>query len=315
MKYIVLFWLVGVLFIEQIQAQTTNEGCNCCTENHKQFDFWLGDWEVFNSNGDKVGENKIISMQEGCVLQENWVSLGQTGTSYNFFDKRDSTWNQIYIDNVGTILNLKGRSQNLKMILESDVVKSLKTGVNYFNRITWEKDSLGNVHQKWDIVDDKDNILQVAFDGIYKRKQEVNNSENMKKVTGIGGIFFKCKDPNTMKDWYKNHLGLNTDAYGTSFEWRQGDDSSKYGFTQWSPFAESTKYFEPSPKEFMINYRVDNLEALVEQLKKEGVTITDEIETFDYGKFVHIMDPEGNKIELWEPVDEEYNKIVDGRTK
>ena len=137
----------------------------------------------------------------------------------------------------------------------------------------------------------------------------------MKKVTGIGGIFFKCKDPNNMKAWYKTHLGLDTDEYGTSFEWREADDTTKPGFTQWSPFPENTTYFQPSTKDFMINYRVENLEALVEALKKEGVTILDDIATFDYGKFVHIMDLEGNSVELWQPNDDEYDKIVDGRTK
>ena len=137
----------------------------------------------------------------------------------------------------------------------------------------------------------------------------------MKKVTGIGGIFFKSKDPNQMKEWYKTNLGLDTDQYGTNFEWHQGADSSKKGFTQWSPFTESTKYFEPSTKEFMINYRVENLESLIEDLVKNGVTITDKIESFEYGKFVHILDIEGNKIELWEPNDVEYDKIVGGRTK
>jgi len=125
----------------------------------------------------------------------------------------------------------------------------------------------------------------------------------MKKVTGIGGIFFKCKDPNKMNEWYKTHLGFETSQYGTSFEWRQEDDPTKKGTTQWAPFAESSKYFEPSSKDFMINYRVENLEALVEQLRNEGVTIVDKIESFDYGKFVHIIDPEGNKVELWEPAD------------
>ena len=125
----------------------------------------------------------------------------------------------------------------------------------------------------------------------------------MKKVTGIGGIFFKCKDPNKMKEWYKEHLGMDTNQYGASFEWRQDNDPTKKGTTQWSPFSETTKYFDPSTKDFMINYRVDNLEALVEELKKENVTIVDKIETYDYGKFVHILDPEGNKIQLWEPKD------------
>ncbi|MBK8674333.1 MAG: VOC family protein [Bacteroidetes bacterium] len=137
----------------------------------------------------------------------------------------------------------------------------------------------------------------------------------MKKVTGIGGIFFKCKDPIALKAWYQNHLGIVTDDYGSTFEWHQGADSTKKGYTQWSPFKETTKYFEPSQKEFMINYRVEDLEKLVEQLEKEGVTIVDKIETFEYGKFVHIMDMEGNKIELWEPKDDEYEKIVGGVTK
>ncbi len=131
------------------------------------------------------------------------------------------------------------------------------------------------------------------------------NHTTMKRVTGIGGVFFKCQNPAKMNDWYKTHLGLNTNQYGATFEWREADDSTKKGYTQWSTFAENTEYFAPSGKDFMINYRVENLEALVEQLKTEGVTIVDTIESYDYGKFVHIMDPEGNKIELWEPGDAE----------
>ena len=112
-----------------------------------------------------------------------------------------------------------------------------------------------------------------------------------------------------MREWYQTHLGLITNQYGAVFEWRQGADSTKKRFSQWSPFKETTKYFQPSTKEFMINYRVENLEALVQELKKEGVTVTDTIEKVDYGKFVHIMDIEGNKIELWEPNDIEYEKL------
>lgn len=137
----------------------------------------------------------------------------------------------------------------------------------------------------------------------------------MKKVTGIGGIFFKCKDPKKLKEWYAKNLGLQTDKYGTVFEWWTGADSTKKGYTQWSPFKETTKYFEPSTKDFMINYRVDNLRTLVQQLKADSVTVLDTIETYDYGKFVHILDIEGNKIELWEPVDTEYSKILGGVTK
>jgi len=130
-----------------------------------------------------------------------------------------------------------------------------------------------------------------------------NKDTEMKKVTGIGGIFFKCKDPKKVTEWYAKHLGLTTNPYGATFEWYEGAGSTKKAQTQWTPFAETTKYFDPSTKDFMINYRVENLEALVEQLKKDGVTIVDKLETYDYGKFIHILDAEGNKVELWEPID------------
>lgn len=148
--------------------------------------------------------------------------------------------------------------------------------------------------------------LGYAFKAITTKSTNITPT---KKATGIGGIFFKCKDPKKMREWYATNLGLSTNEYGAVFEWRQGADTTKCGFTQWSPFSEKTKYFEPSTKDFMINYRVENLENLVSQFKKSGVTVTDEIETVDYGKFVHIMDIEGNKIELWEPNDKEFEKM------
>ncbi len=136
-----------------------------------------------------------------------------------------------------------------------------------------------------------------------------NDQQSVKKVTGIGGIFFKCKEPAKMRAWYEKHLGVNTNPYGAVFEWYQGADSTKKGFTQWSPFNEKTKYFEPSTKDYMINYRVEDLEALVAELRTNEVVILDTIAIYDYGKFVHILDMEGNKLELWEPNDIEYEKL------
>ena len=135
-----------------------------------------------------------------------------------------------------------------------------------------------------------------------------------KKVTGIGGIFFKCKDPEQMREWYKMNLGLVTNEYGSLFEFRSSDEPDKKGYLQWSPFEENTDYFAPSNNEFMINYRVENLEELVKELRADGVQIVDEIESYDYGKFVHIVDPEGRKIELMEPVDEVFTDLYDGKT-
>jgi len=126
----------------------------------------------------------------------------------------------------------------------------------------------------------------------------------MKKVTGLGGVFFKCNDPKSMNDWYAKNLGIVAGDYGATFEWREDEDPSKKGTTAWCTFPANTKYFNPSEKPFMINYRVENLVALVDELKRDNVTVVDEIAVYDYGKFVHILDPEGNIIELWEPVDE-----------
>jgi predicted enzyme related to lactoylglutathione lyase len=136
-------------------------------------------------------------------------------------------------------------------------------------------------------------------------------SNKTPKVTGVGGIFFKCKDPDAVKKWYGDNLGFDIDAYGSSFKFKKLEDPTKNGYLQWSPFEQKTTYFEPSDKEFMVNYRVQNLEQLLINLREAGVTILDKVETFDYGKFVHILDPEGNKIELWEPVDEVFDKFYE----
>ena len=135
-----------------------------------------------------------------------------------------------------------------------------------------------------------------------------------KKVTGIGGVFFKCKDPEQMKDWYNKHLGLVTNEYGSLFEFRSTDEPDKKGYLQWGPFTDKTTYFEPSKKEFMINYRVENLAGLLEEFKNEGVEIIGEMEEFEYGKFAWIVDPEGNKLELWEPIDRVFTDLYDGKT-
>lgn len=133
------------------------------------------------------------------------------------------------------------------------------------------------------------------------------------RITGIGGIFFKCEDPNKMREWYRDQFGLTTDDYGALFEFRPSDEPDKLAYLQWSTMSADSKHFESSKASFMVNYRVEHIEALVEQLRTDGVTILDEISTYDYGKFVHILDPEGNKVELWEPVDKVFTDYAKGR--
>jgi predicted enzyme related to lactoylglutathione lyase len=121
------------------------------------------------------------------------------------------------------------------------------------------------------------------------------------KVTGIGGIFFFSDNPQKTNEWYARNLGFDTTEWGSTFTSRNADNPDEITQLQWSPFKKGSDYFAPSTKEFMINYRVQNIEGLVAKLKENGVTVLDDIASYDYGKFVHIMDDEGNKIELWEP--------------
>lgn len=147
------------------------------------------------------------------------------------------------------------------------------------------------------------------------RKAEVVTQDTIPRVTGIGGIFFKCDSPKVVREWYGKNLGLALDAYGATFFSLDVNNPERVARLQWSPFKSSTKYFEPSQREFMINYRVNAIEALIKKFKENGVTIVDTLETYDYGKFIHIMDPFGNKIELWEPVDSVLNKADEKPTK
>ena len=124
----------------------------------------------------------------------------------------------------------------------------------------------------------------------------------MKKVIGVGGLFFKAKDVAKLKDWYRNHLGFVTTDWGSSMVWTDPKTNTKIR-TEWSPMKESTDYFAPSTLPFMINYLVQDLPGLVDTLRKEGVTIVGELAEYDYGKFAHILDPEGRKIELYQPSD------------
>ncbi|MGZ3867341.1 MAG: VOC family protein [Bacteroidia bacterium] len=129
---------------------------------------------------------------------------------------------------------------------------------------------------------------------------ENRSKDKTPKVLGVGGIFFFCNDPKETREWYAKNLGMDVSQWGAKFESRDMENPEQINALAWSPFKSGSNYFAPSKKDFMINYRVQNIEGLVDQLKKNGVTVVDDIEASEYGKFVHIMDADGNKIELWE---------------
>jgi len=132
------------------------------------------------------------------------------------------------------------------------------------------------------------------------RQNPKDHASGATRVTGIGGVFFKAKDPGKLMSWYTTHLGVKPETEGSSttmFQWREKDDTQQVGYPVWSIFPHDTKYFDPSASPFMINFRVKDLDKLLDL----GVKVDDKREEYDYGKFGWIIDPEGNRIELWEP--------------
>ncbi len=130
----------------------------------------------------------------------------------------------------------------------------------------------------------------------------------MAKVTGLGGVFFKVADPTATNSWFAEHLHIGAADFGTVFTWRDRDAPETKGYTVMSPFKQATDYFDPSPQPFMLNFRVDDLDGLLAELKAKGMTILKIMDSEPNGKFAHVMGPDGIKIELWEPVaDDPYD--------
>ena len=150
-----------------LNAQTKN--CNCCTDNHKAFDFWIGSWTVTNPDGTAAGKNIIKKIQNNCILQENWTSAspGYTGTSNNFYNAKAKQWEQIWIDNQGGSLHLKGNRKGNQMILQTDE-ETNKDGLIFYHRFTWTNNEDGTVRQYWETITEGKDIA-VAFDGLYKK--------------------------------------------------------------------------------------------------------------------------------------------------
>jgi len=166
MKKVLLF--LTIMISMQVHAQ--KKPCVCCTENHQAFDFWVGTWDVTNTDGSKAGKNIITKIEGECVLRENWTSAkaNYTGTSYNFYNAQKMQWEQIWVDNQGGNLHLKGNRVGNQMILQSDEVTSPK-GQKYVNRVTWTLNENGSVRQHWETSPDQ-KTWKTVFDGLYVKE-------------------------------------------------------------------------------------------------------------------------------------------------
>lgn len=162
--------VLALYFMSIFSADAQTQQTNFCTgEKYQQFDFWEGDWKVYDTKGSLIGTNNIVKMQQNCVMQENWVSTtsNNRGTSYNYYNKADDTWNQLWVDNSGFVLELKGRFKEGKMVLDSQLQRSPKG--NYYNRLYWQKQEDGSVLQVWERLDENKKLITEVFRGIYKK--------------------------------------------------------------------------------------------------------------------------------------------------
>ena len=162
-------WIFLALFISA--AAHGQQDCPCCTDAHRQFDFWLGDWTVYDTTGKQIGENTIVSQEDGCLLAEHWRGAGgTTGRSINFVDRADGSWNQVWIDNQGNKLVLKGEGSPGKMVMRSTVTKHPRSGKDFYNQISWTVQGDGSVMQQWDLIFEADQEMRTVFKGIYRKE-------------------------------------------------------------------------------------------------------------------------------------------------
>jgi hypothetical protein len=164
-SFFVLF--IALFFVELVSAQSNNTNCACCTEKYNNFNFWLGKWQVFDAENNLIGINSITKQSDNCLIFEKWIDDERKGTSTLFYNSSDDTWNQIWVDNLGNVVKLKGNFENDSMILKSEITKGQHT--NYYNKITWKINNNTTITQLWEIYNENDFKISEVFNGIYKK--------------------------------------------------------------------------------------------------------------------------------------------------
>lgn len=325
-----LVWACPLL--AQDQAQTP-----CAKPEFRQFDFWMGEWQLTwpasETTAGKAGRgtNRIEVTLDQCVIVEQFdgtPAIRLQGMSVSTFNRRKGKWQQTWVDNFGSYLDFVGEFKDGQMILVREA--TTPEGKSFLQRMVWKNIKSDSLDWSWERSDDGGQSWKVLWPIHYQRVRVSGASScpdlapgdahatgpanltyrasswrsstaDAWRVTGVGGVFFKARDPRTLRAWYAQHLGLEADEDGTVRFWSFEDELEIQVYTVWAPFREDTRYFNPSTKPFMFNFHVVNLDSLLRDLRKHGVNVSDRVETYPYGRFAWLMDPEGNRIELWEP--------------
>jgi predicted enzyme related to lactoylglutathione lyase len=240
-------------------------------------------------------DNLGIHFGSTIYFSFKWREMNQpehiSHTVFSFF-RDDTTY--FYPGTNDIMINLRVNDlDNLRINLKNEGVFVVDKIETYeYGRFGWALDPEGNKIELWEPVDD-------GF-------EDRNKPMNLTHVSGLGGVFLKCKNHESMMQWYAKNFGLFFSYSSHTFQWKDLADKDYTGHTVLSFFADDSKYFDPSLKNYMLNFRVKNLNNLVAELKSSGIQVIDKIEEYEYGKFGWLVDPEGNKIELWEAVDEKF---------
>ena len=277
-----------------------NDSCSCCTKDHEAFDFWLGDWTVYNREGQTVGTNKIVRIQNGCVLQENWIATNKTntGTSYNFYELSDDTWNQVWISNTGKVLRLKGNiNASGAMVLKSDLIES--SNGNYFNQITWTKNDDGTVTQLWVILNEENKIIRTDFEGIYHKtnEQSIIDHKNNHMKLGAPSVSLSVKNLDESKLFYEK-LGFTVLAGSMEQNYLiMKNENSLIGLFQ-GMFEGNILTFNPGWDVNGQNIEpFDDVRKIQKHLKSEGIKLDAEANINSSGPAsIMLKDPDGNLI-------------------
>lgn len=266
-----------------------------------------GSWE---GKGTLMGSEADFRMNWDMILNDQFLQLTFTSKRLSgdqeilfhakaIYKPEDESWNGTWFDSRGISFEVNGTVEENKLSVEWGS-PDIEQG-----RTVYE---LTNEHELTvtDFIN-QDGTYSKFGESVYHRVGFFNDEP---KVIGIGGVFFKTDDVQRTRQWYKDHLGIANNEHGGSFVWRKFDSADDFGFTVWHAFPENDDYFNLSEKEYMINYRVNNLDALINQLEREGVELVGEVEEYPFGKFAWILDPNGQKIELWEPYDAGFFNII-----
>jgi predicted enzyme related to lactoylglutathione lyase len=293
------------------------------TDPFQQISFAFGEWE---GTGEGFGSNRsTIESRFEPVMNGNYIEV----TNESWFEStEENPQGDHHIDN-GFISYDKDRGTLVYRQFNNEGYINqyvLNDTLSSDSELVFETESIENFvpngKARITIRRIADDTMETVFDVSFpnsgytcfstnqlKRKATAHPHEHEPGITGIGGIFFHSERPEELRRWYHSHLNLVTDEYGAVFEFRNASDPGMINYLRWSAFEKTSEYFTPSEKPFMINYRVRHLEEVVKELTTNGITVLDQIAEYEYGKFVHLMDPEGNKVELWEPNDQFFTQM------